>query len=104
MTSLAPGIRPASNRLFAGGTTSSWVPHTTSVGALMAPSNGMLDQVENANECHTTPQASAAGLPSRGRTEAAENGSTTARDRADAARGGDEDEPAHPAGCVTASC
>jgi hypothetical protein len=41
-------MRPASERLLAIGATRSLMPQTTSVGATMAPRNGMLDHAEMA--------------------------------------------------------
>src|ERR1019366_5598546 len=53
MINEASRIRPASIRLLAGGVTVSSVPHTTRVGAAMAPRNGRLDQQAMAMECHS---------------------------------------------------
>ena len=62
-TSPASGMRRASKVLFDGGTTRSWLPQTTRVGAVIAPRKGMLDQRWRLPECHTAP----GGRPGPGR-------------------------------------
>ena len=57
----APGIRPARTLLFEGGTTLSRLPQTTSVGALIEPRKGMLDQLDTAKDCHKRPSGSGSG-------------------------------------------
>src|SRR5271156_1677707 len=61
VTRRALEMRAASSLLFAGGTAVSWSPQITSVDASMQPRTGMLDQVEIAAICQSTPNGSGGG-------------------------------------------
>jgi hypothetical protein len=55
------GSVPLGSLLFEGGTTLSWSPLTTGVGASMPPRMGMSDQVEIAMSCRSNPKKSGSG-------------------------------------------